>query len=62
MVLSVPVTQARHWCTRYKPGQDELPEKIWCDTGCCGHGNETHCCLIKLVFEHETNLKLFTSM
>ncbi|KAL4238671.1 hypothetical protein ACF0H5_003378 [Mactra antiquata] len=47
----IPLIQGRHWCVRYKPGTTETPEKIWCDTGCCGHGNETHCCLVKSEFE-----------
>ncbi|XP_053403496.1 uncharacterized protein LOC123537929 isoform X2 [Mercenaria mercenaria] len=42
---------ARHWCEVYDPDSLEpLPEKIWCDTGCCGSRNDTHCCSVKSEF------------
>ncbi|XP_060582047.1 uncharacterized protein LOC132738556 [Ruditapes philippinarum] len=42
---------ARHWCEVYKPDSLEpLPEKIWCDTGCCGGRYDTHCCNVKSEF------------
>lgn len=39
---------ARHWCEVYKRDSLEpLPEKIWCDTGCCGSRYDVHCCHVK---------------